>query len=168
MFEAIHPFNDGNGRIGRLLISLLFAERKLLDQPLLYLSAYLERNKREYYSLLLDVSQKSDWINWIKFFLHGIISQTTDAVTNIQKLLSLKEEYEQRLDSNKASRKTAMIVDLLFSNPVVTIPGVAKSVGLSYPGAKLNIDSLKKMNILIDYSGSDSGKQHEMVSILSY
>lgn len=173
MFEAIHPFSDGNGRIGRLLISLFFAERKLLGQPLLYLSAYFERHKMEYYSLLLKVSQNSDWVEWIRFFLRAIISQATDAIENIQELLSLQVEYEQRLNSNGASRKVAMIVDLLFSNPVITVPGIAKSVNLTYSGAKGDIDILKRMNILIDYF--PRGKQHikkfiahEIVSILSH
>jgi Fic family protein len=173
MFEAIHPFLDGNGRIGRLLISLLFAEKKLLNQPLLYFSAYFERNQTEYYSLLLDVSQKSDWVKWIRFFLLGVISQATDAIDNIQKLLVLKSKYEEILNSNKASRNTSMIVDLLFSNPVVTISGIAKSLNVTYRGAKKNIDSLKAMNILKDYF--PRGKQHvkkfiahEIVSILSH
>jgi Fic family protein len=174
MFEAIHPFLDGNGRIGRLLISLLFAERKLLDQPLLYLSAYFERNKTEYYSLLLQVSQNSDWVKWIRFFLHGVISQATDAVENIQKLLSLKMEYEERLDSKGASRNASKVVELLFSNPIVSIPSVAKSINVTYRGVKKNIDSLKAMNILKDYFPRH-GKQHEkkfiayeIVSILSH
>jgi Fic family protein len=174
MFEAIHPFLDGNGRIGRLLISLLLAERKLLDQPLLYLSAFFERNRIEYYSLLLDVSQNSDWVKWIRFFLRGIMSQAKDAIENIQKLLLLKREYEQRLHSYKASSNTLMLVNILFSNPIITVPSVAKSLDLSYPGAKWNIDSLKAMNILKDYFPRHSKTNvkkfiaYEIVAILSH
>lgn len=174
MFEAIHPFLDGNGRIGRLLISLLFAEKKLLDQPLLYLSAYFERNRIEYYSLLLNVSQHSDWIKWIRFFLRGVMSQAKDAIENIQKLLLLKNKYEEILNSNKASRNTSMVVDLLFSNPVVTTSSVAKSINVTYRGAKKNIDSLKAMNILKDYFPRHSKTNvkkfiaYKIVAILSY
>jgi Fic family protein len=148
MFEAIHPFADGNGRIGRLLISLLLAERNILDKPLLYLSAYVERNKTEYYSLLLNISQNSNWIDWIKFFLNGVILQANESIDSIQRLLLLKNQYETKLNMKKASRSTSMAVDLLFSNPVITIPGLAKYLHITYTGSKKIINGLETMDIL--------------------
>jgi Fic family protein len=170
LFEAIHPFSDGNGRIGRLLIPVLLAQRKLLDQPLLYISAYIERNKTEYYSLLLNVSQKSDWIKWIKFFLHAVITQARESVDNIQKLMLLKTKYEQILDSKKASRSMSMIVDHLFSNPIITISGAANYVGITYHPAQNAILSLKEMGILKEYDSKQRGRTfmaHEILAILT-
>ncbi len=166
MFEAIHPFIDGNGRIGRLLIPLLLAERKMLDQPLLYLSAYIERNKTEYYSLLLTISQKSDWIRWIKYFLSGIINQSKEAIDNIQKLLSLKAKYDQKLNTKRASHSMIKIVEYLFSNPVITIPGIANHIGVTYRPAKNAIDSLKEMGILKEYDFKQRGKSYMAREIL--
>ena len=115
-FEAIHPFADGNGRIGRLLIPLILAKTGVLEQPLLYLSAYIERNKEKYYSLLLTVSKKSTWVEWIRFFLDGVIAQSNDALNNIQQLMNLKKLYENKLISKKASGSATRLVDYLFKS----------------------------------------------------
>lgn len=149
-FEAIHPFSDGNGRIGRLLIPVLLAERGLLKQPLLYLSAYIERNKQQYYLLLLEISQKSEWVEWIKYFLHGVISQASDTVNNIQKLMSLKAEYEQELKVKKASGSATRLIDYLFSNPIISIPRAADYLGITYPPAKNAVAFLVDMDILVE------------------
>ncbi|MGH9992578.1 MAG: Fic family protein [Nitrososphaera sp.] len=169
-FEAIHPFNDGNGRIGRLLIPVLLAQRKLLDQPLLYLSAYVERYKDEYYSLLLAVSQQSKWKEWIRFFLHGVITQASDAVNNIRKLMNLRAIYEKKLASKKASGSVTRLVEYLFSNPIITIPSASGYLGISYPPAKSAVEHLVSMGILIEQK--DSVRQrifiaHEITAILS-
>ena len=170
LFEAIHPFNDGNGRIGRLLIPVLLARRGLLDQPLLYLSAYIERNKTEYYSLLLAVSQKSKWLEWIRFFLYGVIAQAGDAVNNIQQLMLLKGKYDQKLMSKKASGSVTRLVDYLFSNPVISIPSAAAHLQINYPPAKNAVEYLKNLGILIEQKDISRGKMfvaHEIMAILS-
>ncbi len=170
LFEAIHPFNDGNGRIGRLLIPVLLAQRGLLDQPLLYLSAYIERNKTEYYSLLLNVSQKSMWLEWIKFFLHGVIQQASAAVHNIQQLMMLKGAYDQKLMSKKASGSVTRLVDYLFSNPIITIPSAAAHLQISYPPAKNAVEYLKEIGILVEQGEKARGRMfvgHEIMAILS-
>lgn len=170
-FEAIHPFIDGNGRIGRLLIPVLLAERKILDQPLLYLSVYIERNKTEYYSLLLSISQRSDWNNWIKFFLRGIISQSREATTNIQKLLILKTKYDQQLSDIRASHSMIKTVDYLFSNPIITISRITKHVGITYPPAKRTVERLQEIGILKEFDDeTERGKSfvaHEILSVLT-
>lgn len=169
-FEAIHPFSDGNGRIGRLLIPLLLAQRKVLELPLLYISAYIERNKQEYYSLLLRVSQESAWEEWIRFFLHGVITQAGDAVSNIQRLMALKATYDQRLRAKKASGSMTRLADFLFSNPVITVPGAKKYLDITYPPAKRAIESLKEMGILAESNDKERGKMFvakEILDILS-
>ena len=170
LFEAIHPFNDGNGRIGRLLIPVLLAQRGLLDQPLLYLSAYIERNKTEYYSLLLAVSQKSKWLEWIRFFLYGVIIQAGDAVNNIQQLMVLKSAYDQKLMLKKASGSVTRLVDYLFSNPIITIPSAASHLKINYPPAKNAVQYLKDMGILREQKDTARGRMfvaHEIMAILS-
>ncbi|NOJ28256.1 MAG: cell filamentation protein Fic [Nitrososphaera sp.] len=169
-FEAIHPFSDGNGRIGRLLISLLLAQRKVLDLPLLYLSAYIERNKLQYYSLLLKVSQQSAWEEWLRFFLYGVISQASDAVNSIQRLMALKAAYDQKLRSKKASGSMTRITDYLFSNPIITISKAAEYLDVTYPPAKNAVDKLKEMGILAEQNDRERGRifvAKEIMDILS-
>src|SRR3989338_11290967 len=144
-FEAIHPFGDGNGRIGRLLIPLLLQNRGLLSQPLLYISVYVEKNKTQYYNALLEVSKNSDWINWFKFFLMAVITQAKDASDNIQKLMNLQESYNKKLRSSKASASAMSLADYLFSNPIITIPTAAAYLKITYPPAKKAIGRLVKL-----------------------
>ncbi len=169
MFEAIHPFHDGNGRIGRLLIPVLLAQRKLLDQPLLYLSAYLDNRKSEYYSLLLSVSQKNTWMEWIRFFLLGVIAQADDAVDNIRQLMALKAKYEQKLISRRASGSVTRLMEYFFSNPIISVPLASDHLQLTYPAAKNALESLKEMGILIEGNDKRRGKlfvAHEIMSVL--
>jgi Fic family protein len=154
-----------------LLIPVLLAERGLLEQPLLYLSAYFESHKTEYYSLLLNISQKSEWITWIRFFLYGIISQSSAAAANIQELMSLKEQYAQKLNARKASRTISMIVDYLFHSPIITISGIATYLRITYHPAKNAVESLQEMGILVEHEQRQRGKTymaHEILRILTY
>ena len=170
LFEAIHPFSDGNGRIGRLLIPVFLTERNLLDQPLLYLSVYIERNKDEYYSRLLNVSQKSEWVQWIRFFLYGVITQANDALNNIQRLMALKQTYDKKLISKKASGSATRLVDFLFANPIITIPRAAEYLGITYPPARNALECLKEMGILRELDGNRLPRTfvaYEITSILS-
>ena len=168
-FEAIHPFADGNGRIGRLLIPLILARARVLEQPLLYLSAFIEHNKGKYYSLLLTVSQKSTWVEWIRFFLYGVINQSNNALNNIQQLMYLKKLYDDKLVSKKASGSATRLVDYLFSNPFITIPTAADHLQITYPSAKNAVESLKEMGILIERN-TKRGRifmAEEIITILS-
>jgi Fic family protein len=169
LFEAIHPFSDGNGRIGRLLITLFLVERKILYQPFLYLSAYIERNKEKYYSLLLDVSQNNGWINWIRFFLNGIIEQSRESIASIQNLMELKKKYDQKLNERKATRNSSMLVDQLFSNPIITVSSAMNFLGITYRGAQKVISFLIEEEILQEYDNRTRGKKfiaHEIASII--
>jgi Fic family protein len=147
-FEAIHPFLDGNGRIGRLLIPLFLCEQKIMPQPLLYPSAYFEKNKSEYYERLLAVSQKSDWNGWIKFFMTAVYNQSDDATQNIQKLIELQKKYDIVLRKNKATHNAFLLKENLFSNPYTTITNTAEYLGVSFVTAQNTIKILQKHGIL--------------------
>lgn len=169
-FEAIHPFEDGNGRIGRLLIPLLLQSRGLLSQPLLYISVYVEKNKTQYYNALLEVSKNSDWINWFKFFLMAVITQAKDASDNIQKLMNLQESYNKKLRSSKVSASVMSLATYLFSNPIITIPTAAAYLKITYPPAKNAINRLVKLGILVEQNNRERNKTfvaREIMDILS-
>jgi len=149
-FEAIHPFVDGNGRIGRLLITLFLCERNILPLPLLYLSAFFEKNRTEYFDRLLAVSQRSEWANWIKFFLNAVSQQADEAIQNIniRALLRLKDRYEDLLRKHSATRNAHLLKDGLFSNPYTTINNASEFLKVSFVTAQKTIEFLRGYGIL--------------------
>ena len=128
-FEAIHPFVDGNGRIGRLLITFMLLERGLLSQPLLYLSDFFEQHRDEYYRLLLNVSQKGDWKAWITFFLNGVRQQSEDALLTVQELLNLQSEYRALGTGRKVPKSVNPLIDYLFANPIISVAELSEGLG---------------------------------------
>ena len=168
-FEAIHPFEDGNGRIGRLLLSLLMSEREYLSQPLLYLSGYLERNRDTYMDCLLQVSQRCDWLSWISFFLEGVSSQAKDAISRTGQLLSLWQDYRSRLQAARSSSLTLQLVDMLFATPAVTAPYVQYELGVTQASARRTIERLEKDGILREATGQRRNRVYiapEVFSVL--
>ncbi|MDI6761011.1 MAG: Fic family protein [Candidatus Brocadiaceae bacterium] len=158
-FEAIHPFLDGNGRIGRLLITFFLCERGYLTQPLLYLSAFFEKHREEYYSRLLAVSQKGDWQGWITFFLRGIATQAEDAVTDAKKILKLHAEYQRLLEGTKKVPESAhRLVDEIFLNPMISISGLSHKWNISFPSVKTGVLRLLEIGILIEVPGRKRNK----------
>lgn len=151
-FEAVHPFADGNGRIGRLLITLLLCQKKVLPQPLLYPSAYFERNKTDYYSRLLSVSQRSEWEEWIAFFLNGVAAQAQEAIQNVERLLALKEHYDDVLRKSEATKNTHLLKDILFSNPYTTVKNATEYLNVSFVTAQKTIGILVDNGILEELS----------------
>ena len=147
-FEAIHPFEDGNGRVGRLLISLILAGSGTLSKPLLYLSAYFERNRTEYYDLLRRVSRNNEWPEWIRFFLTGVVQCSKEAIDVTHRFLALRSKYEKNLKEYRASGNAIALTMWLFSNPVVTIPTAAKYLKVGYPPAKKAVMYLVGAGIL--------------------
>jgi Fic family protein len=147
-FETIHPFQDGNGRIGRLLISLMLCERSSLPQPLLYLSAFFERHNSDYRDLMLAVSQKGAWSDWIRFFAQGIAEQSRDAIERAKRLLDLWQSYRQRLQAKSQSVTILALIDELFASPIVTVSYAEKKLGVTYPAANNNIAKLVAEGIL--------------------
>ena len=147
-FEAIHPFRDGNGRIGRLLLALLLCDWKLLPKPLLYLSGYFERNRDAYFDHLLSVSQRGTWNDWIVFFLAGVAEQARDAVDRSHKLLALRDEYRARMHLVHAPGSCLVLIDSLFELPALSVPIAADRLKMSYPGANKNVQKLVRAGIL--------------------
>jgi Fic family protein len=152
-FEAIHPFLDGNGRIGRLLITFMLLERKLLSQPLLYLSDFFEQHRDEYYRLLLTVSQKGDWKAWLTFFLNGVRQQSEDALATIQKLLDLQKQYREVATGQRVPKIVNRLIDHLFTGPIVSISQLSKTWKMPFPTVKRGVDYLIEKGILVEITG---------------
>jgi Fic family protein len=156
-FEAIHPFGDGNGRVGRLLIPLFLAERGLLPQPLLYLSAFFERHRSSYYEGLMRVSTHGDWDAWIRFFLEGVRVEAGEAAELAERLLSLQARYRDGLQSERATANARALVDALFVNPIVSTRSVERLLGVSAPTARATIRALEERGIVEEITGRKWG-----------
>lgn len=157
-FEAIHPFVDGNGRIGRLLLSLLLVEWGLLSLPLFYLSAYFHRHRDDYYDLLMAVSERGDWRGWIRFFLLGVAEQAQDAVVRAARLQDLREYWHRQLAQTRTSALLLRLADNLFSKPILTISEAHRFLGVSYPSAGSSIHKLLEAGILRQAGKASYGK----------
>lgn len=157
-FEAIHPFIDGNGRLGRLLVTLLLVEWELLPAPLLDLSAYLEPRRDEYYARLLAVTTDGDWAGWINFFLQVLAHQAADARNRAVALHALREDYRARVTSARSSSLLPQLVDTLFETPALTINRAAAALGVTHRAAAQNVAKLVDAGVLVDVSTSARSK----------
>ncbi len=146
-FEAIHPFLDGNGRIGRLLVSLLLVHWGLLPLPLLYLSAFFEGHRDGYYDLLMAVSERGAWRDWVEFFLRGVAEQARDAMGRAKQLQDLQLAWRDRL-AGVRSALPLRLADHLFDSPVLTIPQAQDVLGVTYHSARRNVEKLVKVGVL--------------------
>jgi Fic family protein len=160
-FEAIHPFGDGNGRVGRLLIALFLRDRGLLPQPLLYLSAYFERTRDEYYDRLMAVSTDGDWDGWLSYFLAGVSVQAQEAADLADRLLAMQERYRAELMDSHVTANVLALVDQLFINPLVTTRRVQNLLGVSAPTARAAIKTLEQEGILRETSGRNWGRVYQ-------
>jgi len=145
-FEAIHPFLDGNGRVGRLLITLFLAERDILPTPLLYLSAFFEATRTDYYDRLKGVTSRAAWAEWIEYFLNGIARMSEDAVSRAERINSLFEVW--RAAAIGARRVPLQILRLLEENPYCTITRTAEKLGVAFTTAQRGIARLAVLDIL--------------------
>jgi Fic family protein len=152
-FEAIHPFLDGNGRVGRLIIMLLFHEWNILSQPLLNLSAYFERHRQEYYDHLLAVSQRGKWEEWLRFFLRGISLQAQDSVFRMTSLQGIRTKYEALVQADRNSARMAAVVDFVFSRPILTIKQLESGLDMPYMAAKRYVEKLVDAGVLQETTG---------------
>ncbi len=158
-FEAIHPFLDGNGRVGRLMITLFLIERGRLSRPLLYLSDFIERHRQDYYDLLQRVRTHGDWIPWIRYFLAGVEETARDAATRARRLLELREGLMRQTDH--------ALVDRLFANPYISIAKAAEVMGVSQPTATRVIRELEAKGIMKETTGRNWGKIYLAVGVLA-
>jgi Fic family protein len=147
-FETIHPFLDGNGRLGRLLIVFYLVERGVLSQPLLYLSAYFEEHRDQYVTRLQAVREEGRYEEWIHFFLQAVAVQARASSETVERLLGVQAELRDRLMRAGARGKSLALADGLIANPFLTAPRVARDLGLSRQGARYAIQSLERANVV--------------------
>lgn len=153
-FETIHPFLDGNGRIGRLLIVLLLAEAKLLSQPLLYVSLYFKQHRAEYYRLLDAVRHEGDWEAWIEFFLEGVIRTAESAVDTAHRLLGLfREDAALVAAAGRSAASTQRVFDAFRSRPLATISALAARTSASFPTVSRAVELLAGLGIVKEITG---------------
>ena len=166
-FETVHPYLDGNGRIGRLLITLLLEHWKLLSAPLLYLSLFFKRHRAEYYRLLGEVRRSGDWESWIAFFLEGVATIADEAVTAAREVFKLVNDDRQRLVAAPgASIMAIRLMDRLPIHPVVTIPAVVKILKTTKPTAGKAVQLLEKLGVLTETTGRQRDRTFAYASYL--
>jgi Fic family protein len=152
-FEAIHPFLDGNGRVGRLLIILLLCEWGLLPQPLLNLSAYIEHYRQEYYDHLLAVSQQGAWETWLRFFLRGVSGQARDGVVRMERLHEIRMKYQPVINADRNPERMSAVVDFLFSRPILSVRQVSDGLGIPFKTARDYLSKLVQAEVLREITG---------------
>jgi Fic family protein len=153
-FEAIHPFLDGNGRVGRLMIVLELCERTILPAPLLYLSAFFEATRADYYSGLRAVSEHGDWSGWLHYFLNGVARQSEDAISRAERINALLTRWRGKLSTLADSRTALRLLDMLAGNPFVTPRGAQKRLGRAYNTVMRAISQLEKRGIVREITGA--------------
>ena len=165
-FEAIHPFLDGNGRVGRLLITLLLCQQGILTRPLLYLSAFFEKHRRKYYELLLKVSSEGAWRDWLEFFLQAVAGQSRDAVSRSRRLLDLFRSYNQVVREKRLSPTAGQLVEFIFMKPVLNARAAQDFLKVTYPAAQKAISSLEEAGILSEITGGKRNRAYAANDIL--
>ena len=146
-FEAVHPFLDGNGRVGRLLITLFLIERKILPTPLLYLSAFFEASRRDYYDGLRGVSERGAWNDWLEYFLLGVARMSEDALSRATRINQLLTQWQKKV-SGESSSNPLRVVEVLGANPFITTNGIAGKLGIAFTTAKRAIERLERASIV--------------------
>jgi Fic family protein len=154
-FEAIHPFLDGNGRIGRLLITLFLIERGRLSKPLLYLSSYIEQHRAEYYERLQRIRTHGEWAEWLHFFLEAVHVTARSAIDQAQAIVELRDSYRARLGKE---HRALSLLDELFVNPYTTVARAAQHLGVTAPTAARTIQILEKATMLEESTGREWGR----------
>jgi len=160
-FETIHPFLDGNGRVGRLLITFLLCQQAILGRPLLYLSYYLKAHRAEYYDRLGAVRHDGDWEGWLKFFLRGVYEVSQSATNTARAILQLREQHRQATAELGASGGTAArLLDYLFEKPIVSVRMVEKKLGCAYVTAGKLIDQFMGLRLLKEITGQQRNRRY--------
>jgi Fic family protein len=146
-FEAIHPFLEGNGRVGRLLITLFLVERRILPTPLLYLSAFFEASRRNYYDSLRAVSQRGAWAEWLEYFLLSVARTSEDALNRAMRINQMLAQWQKAV-AGKSTSTPLRMVELLGANPFITIKGAAEELEVAFTTAQRAIEKLERSGIL--------------------
>lgn len=165
-FETIHPFADGNGRVGRILIPIFLIQKRVLESPLLYLSPSVEGSKEEYADLMLGVSKHGHWNAWLAYFLNAVISACDKAADTISRLVALKNEFRQKIAVSRGSARYAVISDRLFASPVISAPEAAEFLSVSYPAAQNALTRLVELGILYELQYTSHPKRYICTPVL--
>jgi Fic family protein len=152
-FEAIHPFLDGNGRIGRLLSVLLMCYWNLIPQPLLNISAFFEEFRQEYYDQMLSISQKGTWEDWLIFFFRGIADQADKGISRINCLREIRSKLQLFVETDRNPERMGAVVDQLFARPIFTIRQLELAVGIGYRNISVYVGKLEKAGIIHEITG---------------
>lgn len=153
-FETIHPYRDGNGRVGRLLIILFLQAKGVMRSPLLYLSAFFERNRQLYYDRLFQLSQSGDWTAWLAFFLQGVIEESQDALHRSRLIRDLYEQQRKGLQDQRATASMLRLLDEFFVSPYLSVPLSQKRMGLTYAGVQRVMQRLEAAGVIRDFPGT--------------
>jgi Fic family protein len=161
-FETIHPFWDGNGRVGRLLITFLLCHSGALRRPLLYLSHYLKLHRTEYYDRLMDIRNKGDWEGWLKFFLAGVLEVSTDATTTADAIMDLRERHRNLVvQEMPTSHYGLTLLDCLFEYPVVTVRHAERLTASSYYAANKTVQRFVDLGLLTEVTGRERDRVYQ-------
>ncbi len=153
-FETIHPFLDGNGRVGRLLVSLMLVVDGVLSQPFLYLSLYFREHRADYYEALQRVRTHGDWEGWLRFYLIGVEAVANQAADTVTALVTLFDRDRTRIQAlGRAAGSALQVYDVLRRRIVVTMPGVAKEAGVTWPTAKAALERLGALKVVAESTG---------------
>lgn len=169
-FETIHPFIDGNGRIGRLLVTFFLCEQKVLERPLLYLSFYFKKNRMKYYEMLMNVRNKGEWESWLKFFLQGIIEVSQLAVDTAKRILKLQDYHREIIRNKSNSMHSFGLYDYLLYKPIISVRSVAKELGVTYTTANRLTESFVAIGILSEITKRARNREfvyEEYLNVLS-
>jgi len=164
-FETIHPFLDGNGRMGRLLITFLLVNRCVLRQPLLYLSHYLKRHRTEYYDRLMAVRTSGDWEGWIGFFLRGVRETAEEAIITARAIIGLREHHRKVLQALGLGDNGQRLVDLILERPLLSVGVAQKGLGISYNTARKLLGELEEVGLLREIT---AGKRNRVFRYAPY
>ena len=150
-FETIHPFLDGNGRVGRLLVTFLLVHRKVLDEPILYLSYFLRRNRVEYYDRLMAVRERGDWEGWVAFFLRGVADTAIEATRTAKAIVDLREAHQALV--SRAGHNGLRFLDYLFQRPMINVNAVKNHLEVTFPTAATLVDLFATEGLLQEMTG---------------
>jgi len=152
-FETIHPFLDGNGRVGRLLITFLLVYRGVLHRPLLYLSVYLKRNRAEYYDRLMAIRERGDWEGWLRFFLRGVAETAAEATATAKAVLELREQHRALVQKEGLGLNGVRLLESLYTRPLIHIRAVSEVLGVHYVTANKLVERFQELGILTETTG---------------